>query len=547
MNTKDKPAVLFLLLSVYLLPCQSQYTPEYVPQGKEPPKGPPQPFPYALSSTYLTYLARTEVEIQKEMVKYAQALQERLGMIHAYLQDYEDSSIRGTAHMPEDVDPWQRATQIAAHPITAYRMVRRFATEFDAIGSHVSQQLERQLEERVNKLSGVFPWPSEKDLGDAMDAILRVHYVYNLNLEEFARGNIMGIQTDVGFTPSQSFKIAEYAAKNEYYSLALDWLRLTESRMKEENDTMSVSGFSIANTYKRNIEKHDRDFDRNKHNSHLYMFTERLSENPNAPTLRSVNYEKMKGMSKDEHPEAGHYNFLALCNGEDFQDPRYKATLKCWYDKRNPYFYLFPLKAELLNREPLLIQFHDIINEAWTREMKKAAMPTLQRAPQNVPGATPRTAVYAWLEDEHIPNSPIGRRIELITGLHVRGMNASEALQIASYAYGGHVSTHFDSLGGNPDKDPILKLKGDRVTTFLVYLNECQKGGLTAFPVLGTHVQPVKGSAVLWYTSLKNGQIDMRMLHGACPIVLGHKWIATKWTHLNQNFLTRPCDLNPDM
>lgn len=78
--------------------------------------------------------------------------------------------------------------------------------------------------------------------------------------------------------------------------------------------------------------------------------------------------------------------------------------------------------------------------------MKKAAMPTLQRAPQNIPGATPRTAIYAWLEDEHIPLAPIGRRIELITGLHVRGMNASEALQIASYAYGGHVSTHFDSV-----------------------------------------------------------------------------------------------------
>lgn len=49
------------------------------------------------------------------------------------------------------------------------------------------------------------------------------------------------------------------------------------------------------------------------------MFTERLSENPNAATLRSVNYEKLKGLTKADHPEAGHYNFLALCNGEDFQ------------------------------------------------------------------------------------------------------------------------------------------------------------------------------------------------------------------------------------
>ncbi len=47
--------------------------------------------------------------------------------------------------MPEDADPWQKATQIAAHPITAYRMIRRFATEFDAVGGHVSQQLEKRM------------------------------------------------------------------------------------------------------------------------------------------------------------------------------------------------------------------------------------------------------------------------------------------------------------------------------------------------------------------------------------------------------------------
>lgn len=26
-------------------------------------------------------------------------------------------------------------------------------------------------------------------------------------------------------------------------------------------------------------------------------------------------------------------------------------------------------------------------------------------------------------------------------------------------------------LGGNPEKDPVIKLKGDRVTTFLVYVS----------------------------------------------------------------------------
>jgi hypothetical protein len=44
--------------------------------------------------------------------------------------------------------------------------------------------------------------------------------------------------------------------------------------------------------------------------------------------------------------------------------------------------------------------------------------------------------MISGLEDEHIPETPIARRIELIFDLKVRGMNASEALQIASYAFG---------------------------------------------------------------------------------------------------------------
>lgn len=77
-------------------------------------------------------------------------------------------------------------------------------------------------------------------------------------------------------------------------------------------------------------------------------------------------------------------------------------------------------------------------------------------------------------------------------------------------------------------------------------MNEVRAGGYTVYPLLGTFVRPVKGSAILWYDSLKNGEIDHRMLHGACPPIFGNKWIATKWTHMSKNMLTRPCSLDPD-
>lgn len=48
--------------------------------------------------------------------------------------------------------------------------------------------------------------------------------------------------------------------------------------------------------------------------------------------------------------------------------------------------------------------------------------------------------------------------------------------------------------------------------------------GLTTFPKLGFAVKPVKGSAVLWYTNTPNGPVDKWTLHGACPLISGHKW-----------------------
>lgn len=58
------------------------------------------------------------------------------------MHDYEDSSLKLTAHLPKDACPVLKATEIAAHPIAAYRMIRRFATEFHSIREHISQNLE---------------------------------------------------------------------------------------------------------------------------------------------------------------------------------------------------------------------------------------------------------------------------------------------------------------------------------------------------------------------------------------------------------------------
>jgi prolyl 4-hydroxylase len=45
----------------------------------------------------------------------------------------------------------------------------------------------------------------------------------------------------------------------------------------------------------------------------------------------------------------------------------------------------------------------------------------------------------------------------------------------------------------------------------------------------GFKVRPVKGSAVLFYNLLEDGNGDERSLHAALPVKEGEKWLANLW------------------
>ena len=74
-----------------------------------------------------------------------------------------------------------------------------------------------------------------------------------------------------------------------------------------------------------------------------------------------------------------------------------------------------------------------------------------------------------------------------------------------------------------------------RFITLLLYLTDGEPGagGETAFPKAkkgeGFKVRPVKGSAVLFYNLLEDGNGDDLALHAALPVHSGEKWLANFW------------------
>ena len=75
---------------------------------------------------------------------------------------------------------------------------------------------------------------------------------------------------------------------------------------------------------------------------------------------------------------------------------------------------------------------------------------------------------------------------------------------------------------------------GPRILTFFLYLSDVEEGGETHFPSLRLSVQPKRGRALLWPSTLDQDpeQQDIRTMHEAKPVIKGRKFAANSWIHL---------------
>src|SRR6185503_17056751 len=70
---------------------------------------------------------------------------------------------------------------------------------------------------------------------------------------------------------------------------------------------------------------------------------------------------------------------------------------------------------------------------------------------------------------------------------------------------------------------------GQRTWTFMVYLNDVESGGETAFVNVGLIIPPRAGMAVLWNNLRADSTPNYDTLHHGMPVKAGRKAIITKW------------------
>jgi len=106
-----------------------------------------------------------------------------------------------------------------------------------------------------------------------------------------------------------------------------------------------------------------------------------------------------------------------------------------------------------------------------------------------------------------------------------------EPPQIFHYAVGEEIKPHHDFLfDGETGYGPDGSYTGDRLATFLMYLNDGYEGGALEFPFAEYRYKGRTGDAI-FFTSQREKKPDPKSLHGAEPITRGEKFILSQWIH----------------
>lgn len=109
-------------------------------------------------------------------------------------------------------------------------------------------------------------------------------------------------------------------------------------------------------------------------------------------------------------------------------------------------------------------------------------------------------------------------------------MQHFEAPMVLHYEVGQQITPHFDFIDAKAsDYAEQIRELGQRMVTFLLYLNDDYAGGETTFPELDIVHRGKAGDGLYFINAHADLTPDRRMLHTGSPPVQGEKWIVSQF------------------
>ena len=151
--------------------------------------------------------------------------------------------------------------------------------------------------------------------------------------------------------------------------------------------------------------------------------------------------------------------------------------------------------------------------------------------------ARTNTAAIFSFPDVGLVHAFTQARMAAACGLPMQNMEASTVLH---YDVGEQITNHYDFV--NPKSAGYaeeLQRNGQRIVTFLIYLNDGYQGGETDFPRLGFRHRGQRGEGLCFVNAFPNRDPDLRMLHAGRPVLQGEKWIVSQFIRDREFLITR--------
>ena len=105
-----------------------------------------------------------------------------------------------------------------------------------------------------------------------------------------------------------------------------------------------------------------------------------------------------------------------------------------------------------------------------------------------------------------------------------------ETSQVLHYSVGQEFRPHHDFLDPKNEAHRVhFAEQGQRIATFLIYLNEEFGDGETSFPAIGLNHRGRTGDALFFANVDRDGRPDALTLHAGLPPTWGEKWIFSQW------------------
>ncbi|EDV91413.1 GH14132 [Drosophila grimshawi] len=489
-----------------------------------------------------------EQKMLQHIQKFIADNERKLDFLRARLDEYES----------ERSEAQQWGIAYFESPLNKYLLSKRLTVDWQRIENLMAAATGEKPLKRLQRLRQRDNMPKPEDLTGTIDGLLRIQFIYRLQTKHLAAGILDGVAYGMQLNAKQCLEIGQQALTTKYPELAHAWLLEAHNRLSSSDRSKLLphilgqlvqvkATLSDSRGVNSTLEilKELEPSSGHHHNYEVFLQAQTQIDDLTLANPFKEHEPVPEDLSNLSHDEIYRYT----CNGYIKKTPPEERNLRCGYmSETHPFLLLAPLKVEELNRNPLLVLYHDVIYQSEIDVLNKLNRKRYERAGVVINSTSTvskkRTSQHIFIAaTRHKVLRTIDQRVADMTNLN---MQYAEDHQLADYGIGGHYSQHFDWFGNSDLANSKCDEMGNRIATVLFYLSDVAQGGGTAFPILKQLLKPKKYAAAFWYNLHASGKGDWRNLHGGCPIIVGSKWVLNRWIREYDQSDLRPCDLWDD-